>query len=540
MKKKLFGIAMLAISLAACDSEQQTSGIVDPAQPAIVGRVADGGVNDLPNADYFKNRVGATVRSPIISLVKTSPFINPIIQGSLPSTTQKLQTGVFTSSEEWKKEVEKNFGASANASYWGASATGSYSRTLSSKLSFSQNSVNAVITRFIPGPVISLAGGTLKPEALLALNDPAKFQNLYGSAIARTVYLGGWFAGWYRWTKKSSSSITTEEIKIGLGLKIKEIAGLSLSSSERTTIERVKNETTEEFGLESSIVNQGLPAATLDKNSFPVVDAFVVDYYNRAWRQEPNYLFAELSIIWQPLDVIPWENVGSSSALLSKIPFQDPNSFGLDSVGLSRNVSSFNIGLGISRRAKFVSRFSVFYTVGGRERHLKDIYWNGASLNYLHEILAKEELFSEDLTQLGLIKFTVVPKLFINNQWWSGIPATFTMNQNRGSRISSMDDGLFPNDFIQDPGNNWRLIMQGDGNLVEYGPHGSVWSNRKIGKGLQYLALEGNGHIVTRTVTNGSLTWNTSGGGSFFQIQGDGNLVLYNSANRAIWARWGL
>ena len=60
---------------------------------------------------------------------------------------------------------------------------------------------------------------------------------------------------------------------------------------------------------------------------------------------------------------------------------------------------------------------------------------------------------------------------------------------------------------IYSPNGQYQLIMQGDGNLVEYGPGGQV---------------------IWDSATNGNP-------GASAIMQGDGNLVVYSSAGTALW-----
>ena len=66
---------------------------------------------------------------------------------------------------------------------------------------------------------------------------------------------------------------------------------------------------------------------------------------------------------------------------------------------------------------------------------------------------------------------------------------------------------LTANQSIYSPNGQYQLIMQGDGNLVEYGPGGQV---------------------IWDAATNGNP-------GAYATMQGDGNLVVYSSAGAALW-----
>jgi len=66
---------------------------------------------------------------------------------------------------------------------------------------------------------------------------------------------------------------------------------------------------------------------------------------------------------------------------------------------------------------------------------------------------------------------------------------------------------LFANQQVWSADGRFNLVMQSDGNLVEYGPGGPLWS----------------------TMTTGT-------SGAWFVQQGDGNGVIYNGAGQAVWA----
>ncbi len=536
------GATLVALVFSSCDIQSTVSEKEHPDTSTISSRTLCGGVNSITNPQAFNNRVGATVQGPILNLRKISPLENPIVEAQLNcNISQSLKAVTVTSMLEWTSEVTRSFGSDAGASILGVSVSGNFSSNIVKKMSFSANTVNGIVYQLIPGPIVKLEKAALKPEALAALSNPANFSKTFGSAIATEVQLGGWFAGCYRWTKKASSNISMEEVKTGMSLRVLEIANGSLSYSQKSELTRISSHVDEVFEIESSLQSGSFPWTTLDKNNIVAAANFFGDYYQKAWRGEPYYYFSDMSIKWSPLSSVQWTNIGTNSTKLAEIGFKDPNEFGLDSVGMTRNVSQFKLGLNIGRRGKFISNVKLFYTIGNEERFLRTEYFYNptGTGKYLAEILAKEQLRSEDLQSLGSIKFKVVPTVSVENKWWDGLPATFTMNANRGDRISSVDDGLFPNDYLQSQNKLHTLIMQGDGNLVNYGLR-TPWANRKIGLGLQYLALEGNGYIVTRTVGNGSLTWNTNGGGSFLLMQDDGNVVLYNSEYRPVWARWGM
>lgn len=85
----------------------------------------------------------------------------------------------------------------------------------------------------------------------------------------------------------------------------------------------------------------------------------------------------------------------------------------------------------------------------------------------------------------------------------------------------------------------FRLIMQGDGNLVAYGPTGAVWSTGTSGAG-NWAVMQSDGNLVVYTSVGRSL-WGSGTdqlGDSSLVMQSDGNLVIYH-AGYPTWARHG-
>jgi surface antigen len=87
------------------------------------------------------------------------------------------------------------------------------------------------------------------------------------------------------------------------------------------------------------------------------------------------------------------------------------------------------------------------------------------------------------------------------------------------------------------PGGGYHLELQrSDGNLVLYNSAGhACWATNK--PGADYLVLQADGNLVAYTA-GGTAVWatNTVGSGATsFNVQSDGNLVLY-SPSKAVWA----
>jgi cell wall-associated NlpC family hydrolase len=84
----------------------------------------------------------------------------------------------------------------------------------------------------------------------------------------------------------------------------------------------------------------------------------------------------------------------------------------------------------------------------------------------------------------------------------------------------------------------YRAIMQRDGNFVEYGPHGALWSTRTNGTAATKVAMQADGNLVVYAGHRAVWASRTyPGEHNRLVVQTDGNLVIYNGANTALWAR---
>jgi len=91
--------------------------------------------------------------------------------------------------------------------------------------------------------------------------------------------------------------------------------------------------------------------------------------------------------------------------------------------------------------------------------------------------------------------------------------------------------------YLRSQDGGYTLNMQGgDGNLALYSSSGRpLWATDRHG---DYLMLQPDGNLVEYTNSKGAV-WasNTVGSGAAWLVmQDDGNLVLYNSAGRAVWS----
>ena len=92
---------------------------------------------------------------------------------------------------------------------------------------------------------------------------------------------------------------------------------------------------------------------------------------------------------------------------------------------------------------------------------------------------------------------------------------------------------------IHSPNGQYELVMQSDGNLVEYGPnHQVIWDSETNGHAGAYAVMQLDGNLVVYSSTNQAL-WasGTSGNlGAYLELQNNGNAAIYQSNGTAIWS----
>lgn len=109
------------------------------------------------------------------------------------------------------------------------------------------------------------------------------------------------------------------------------------------------------------------------------------------------------------------------------------------------------------------------------------------------------------------------------------MPSSLTANQ-----------ALTVGQSIVSPNGRFDLILQGDGNLVLYGPGAApLWSSNTHGQyAVQEVIMQGDGNLVMYD-NSGHALWNSGSArpnaiAPFVQIQDDGNLVIYNT--QSLWS----
>jgi len=96
-------------------------------------------------------------------------------------------------------------------------------------------------------------------------------------------------------------------------------------------------------------------------------------------------------------------------------------------------------------------------------------------------------------------------------------------------------EALFASESVWSGNGSYRLIMQGDGNLVLYGPSGALWASSTSGAGNRAV-MQGDGNLVVyNSVSKPLWATGTAWAGSALVVQNDSNLVMY-SGSTPLWA----
>jgi len=97
------------------------------------------------------------------------------------------------------------------------------------------------------------------------------------------------------------------------------------------------------------------------------------------------------------------------------------------------------------------------------------------------------------------------------------------------------------NQFLRSQNGLYTLIMQGDGNLVEYNQFGQpLWHSSTHGTGAVVAVLQFDGNFVIYTAA-GVPVWHTGTWGTAADrlvVQDDTNIVLYGPGGQVFWSAW--
>jgi len=107
---------------------------------------------------------------------------------------------------------------------------------------------------------------------------------------------------------------------------------------------------------------------------------------------------------------------------------------------------------------------------------------------------------------------------------WAGCGDTLPVNR-----------ALRRNMYLQSGDGRYKLWMQGDGNLVLYGPSGrALWANNRFTS--EFVIMQGDGNLVTYGASGADWASHTAGrSGARLIVQNDGNVVIY-VGSQAVWS----
>lgn len=115
----------------------------------------------------------------------------------------------------------------------------------------------------------------------------------------------------------------------------------------------------------------------------------------------------------------------------------------------------------------------------------------------------------------------------------AALPAVAAASTNALATYATLTAGQ----AIVSPDGHYKLVMQGDGNLVEYIVGGrALWASGTAGGGATHAVMQSNGNLVLYNAA-GAAVWSSNSQGTGcpqLVIQDDGNVVIYSP--RAIWA----
>jgi hypothetical protein len=117
----------------------------------------------------------------------------------------------------------------------------------------------------------------------------------------------------------------------------------------------------------------------------------------------------------------------------------------------------------------------------------------------------------------------------------AGLLAGQPSAQASSDRLST-NQTLGVNQSIVSTNGEYELIMQGDGNLVEYFQGRALWASSTQGHPGAYAIMQGDGNLVVYR-PGGAAVWasGTHGPGVWAVMQGDGNFVVYSAGGTALW-----
>ncbi len=132
----------------------------------------------------------------------------------------------------------------------------------------------------------------------------------------------------------------------------------------------------------------------------------------------------------------------------------------------------------------------------------------------------------------------VIYKVSGGHTWASGTQGKISTSAFGSDRLTPTSPTLRRGQYLRSSDRRYALVLQGDGNLVLYGPgYHVLWHSNTDGTGTDRLVMQGDGNLVL--YAGGKATWSskTNGrGASNLILQSDGNLVVYKQGGGSTWS----
>ena len=108
------------------------------------------------------------------------------------------------------------------------------------------------------------------------------------------------------------------------------------------------------------------------------------------------------------------------------------------------------------------------------------------------------------------------------------------------NNVLSPGSALAGGQFLMSANDQYVLVMQTDGNLVEYnqGRTHASWSSKTYGHPGAFVVMQTDGNLVVYTAGRGRSLWSSGtfgNPGAYLRLQTDGNVVIYSPGGRALW-----
>ncbi len=105
--------------------------------------------------------------------------------------------------------------------------------------------------------------------------------------------------------------------------------------------------------------------------------------------------------------------------------------------------------------------------------------------------------------------------------------------------VLSPNQWLYHDQKLLSANGQYTLVMQGDGNLVLYGPSGYTWASWTQNNRYASVVMGGDGNLVIYSASGAPIWWTNTqpNAGAWLYMRDDGNLVINASNGTQLWRR---